>query len=77
MFEEEKKTFGVFSPDGTCLDTNGREWDNVQLVDIIKARTFEEALAEAKGNLNTGAYEGFESLHLREMGKSIEFSEGE
>lgn len=72
----EEKRFGVFSPDGTTLDANGREWDNVQLIDIIKAKSFEDALAEARDNLRRGAYEGFEYLHLREIGKGREFGEG-
>lgn len=76
MFEEKTKTFGVFSPDGTTLDANGKEWDNLQVVDIIKARSFEEALAEAKDNLESGAYKGFEYLHLREISAGREFGEG-
>lgn len=72
MTETEKRTFGVFSPDGTCYDDNGREWENVQLIDIIKARTLEEALAEAKATLHDGAYEGFDYLHLRELGEAVE-----
>lgn len=76
MTKQEERTFGVFSPDGTTLDTNGKEWDNLQVMDIIKARSFEDALAEAKDNLEAGAYEGFENLHLREISKGHGFGEG-
>lgn len=73
---EQERTFGVFSPDGTCLDANGKEWENLQLVDTIKARDVTEALDEARDNLEAGAYEGFEYLYLRELGASIEIDEG-
>lgn len=72
----EEKRFGVFSPDGTTLDIDGKEWENIQLIDIIEARSFTDALAEAKDNLEIGAYEGFDSLHLREISKGREFGEG-
>lgn len=66
--------------DTLCLneleDENGWEWENVQLIDIIKAGTLEEALAEAKATLREGDYEGFEYLHLRELGEAHEFGEG-
>ena len=39
----KKRKFMVISPDGTTFDNSGEECQNLQILDIINADTFEQA----------------------------------
>lgn len=51
----EFKEFVILTTDGTTFDNNGKEFNNCQILDFIKAKNPQEALKNFKnfGNYNT------------------------